>query len=181
MTIRAMLDATKAALADMFPTGWTVSVADDEWTAIQVMGERPGGVRAILLPDEFKPFEGGLRGIAGTLSGRLAVQIRRGMDRDESIPLGTLLDAEEKARRALLAIIFQIAGQPDYPADWNSPTSQPHPLLGTFTHEGSGPYKTPLTDLILEHPARQIRWSIPVVLRVANAVRRVDIAADAGE
>lgn len=181
MTIRAIMDAVKPTLADMLGENWQVAVSDDEWTMYNMLAESPGGVRCIFSPEQFLSGDGGpYRGMHGELHGRLIVQIRRGMERDEAAPLGTLFDAEERARRALMGLAFQIPGDPDWPQDWTEQERPPHTELGQFVHRGTFKYTPPFPDLVIEHPAREIRWSLPMMLRLAKSVQRIDLPLSAG-
>lgn len=175
MTVAALLDALKPGLETMFGDSCTVSVADDEWTLLQLLGNAPTGLRLIILAEGHLPYGDAPRGLAGDLIGRAVIQIRRGMARDELTPAKNLLNAEEKVRRALLAIVFQNTGDEDWPADWISAGNSPHNEIGRFRLVGSGPYRPPQPDLALEHPAREVRWALPFSFRLPNAVQRINV------
>ena len=181
MTTNALLTATRDALAGVLGATWTVQAADDEWSALQLLSEAPAGIRAMLLPDEFKADGGDPKGLAGEQSLRLVVQIARGLAKDAAEPLGRLLDAEEHARRALLAIVFQLPADPDYTAaTWLTPGSPPHPEVTGFRQTGNGAYKPPANDVVLEHPAREIRASCMMAYRIPGNNLRVNLPLSAG-
>jgi len=180
MTAASLLTVLKPALAEMFGTGWTVSVSDDEWTALQYLGEQPDGVRAVMQVTDYVPNSPELRGLAGTLTGKITVQIPRGLGRDELDAAVKLLNAEEKARRALLAIVFQMPGDPDWPADWTEPQTPTHPEIGRFVLTGAGPYRPPDPSILLQHPAREVRWALPFAFREPNNVKRINLALSSG-
>lgn len=181
MTIAVILESTRAALAGVLGADWQVHAADNEWSLLQLLGERPSGVRAVLLPDDFVPSGAHPKGLAGAQLGRLVVQIARGLAKDEAEPQSRLLAAEERARRALLSIVFQLPGDPDFTdAAWTATGSPPHPEVTGFRQTGTGAYKPPIADAMLEHPAREIRWSVFTALRLPDNILRVDIPIAAG-
>lgn len=175
MTQSVFLTALREALRSDLGDDWEVHAADNDWTALELLaGTRPGRYRCILQAGTLEAIGGDPTGLLCRQTTAAIVQVRRGMGEDATAQAeGDLLDAEECVRRHLIGFIFQLPGDPAYTSADIAGGRSPHPTVSQFHHEGSDLYTPGVEDVLLEHPARVVRFSNQIVLSTPDNLRPV--------
>ncbi len=175
MTAAAFLKTLRETLtADLGPD-WVVCAADDDFAALTVLTQ-PGvdSFRLVVQIADLEPEGTTDGGLLCQMLTRCIVQTKRGMGEDATAEAEyALLDGAECIRRHMMAIIFQLPGAAAYTAADLAAGTPPHGTLGQFSHAGEGPYAPPVDDVLLEHPAREVRFRNKIVLSTPDNLRPV--------
>lgn len=178
MDVSTLMRSVREYLAASLGPDAEVCAAEDEFSALSVLlASAPGHCRVVVFAGELEAIGGDPEGLGCLCTIRVAVQVRRGLGVAAAAKAeAELLTAEKAVRNWLLAARYhhspeetELAGH--VPA--NPPA--PHGELGTWRFIRSGVYESPVQDVAVEHPARELRMAIPIALAGPARPERVFI------
>ena len=177
MLLSEFAAAVRKALREDLGSGWEVCQADDDWSAIQLLaGSSPQSFRVVLQSGKTEAIRGSVDGSLCEVTTSLMVQQRRGLTFDAGeITEAQLMDAEEAVRILMLSYLFRPPAAQEFTMEHISRNETPHQTCSQFTFAGSDIYTPPVEDVILEHPARTLRFTNYVALSSPAAPRVIDL------